>query len=354
MPTAKTESTELAVSFGLLNIEPFGPEVSTAPIDYNQGKLNHHFEGSLLQGKYLSFSQEFRRAPGLYRQFFNLGLHLRNCYPLFNNLTHLTWSGPKQQAATTSASKDIIAANIPISVKNESNVVLNPSPYNLFVTIPSGQMPASHADNWYITADPSGISNLYRFARANSGLDLPEDYPSFEETIHRERRDDFQDAIGRFSGDVKAEFLSIYQAMCRRVAEYSAQLFNQNYASASGTNRRSALLENLVKQFFRVNSVPYILAGLDNRKPFALEIPDLTAWKQNWRLVEVSARPDLTRKQSVVNIGVTVERKELRQRFPLSFHVEIRWSHGKFCGNPEAKLYKEFDWADVPFFKEIL
>ena len=345
MPTAKTEGTELSVCFGLLEIDP---------LSFDQENLTQSFEGSLSKDKYLSFAQEFQRNPGLYRQFHTLGLSLRSQYALFNNLMHLRWSGPQQQAATTSASKDIIAANIPISVKNESNVVLNPSPYNLFITIPSGQMPAAQADNWYITADPNGIGELYRFARENSRLDLPEEYPIFEHAVHRDCRDDFQSEISQFRGEVKAEFQRIYQGMCRRVALYSAQMFNENYSSAMSTNRRSSLLENLVKQFFRINSVTYILAGLDRRKAFALEIPDLTAWKQDWRLVEVIARPDLTRRQSVVNITVIVERKTDKERFSMNYHVEIRWSHGKFCGNPEAKLYKEFAWAEVPFFRGIL
>ncbi len=345
MPTAKTEGTELSVCFGLLDIDP---------LDFDQDILKHSFEGSLTREKYRSFAEEFERNSGLYRQFQQLGLSLRNNYALFDNLTHLRWSGPQQQAATTSASKDIIAANVPISVKNESNVVLNPSPYNLFITIPSGQMPAGQADNWYMTADPSGISALYTFARANSGLDLPEEYAIFEQTVHRDCRDDFQSAIGQFRGEVKAEFLRIYQGMCRRVAEYSAQVFNENYSTAMSTNRRNSVLENLVKQFFRINSVTYILAGLDKRRAFALEIPELTGWKRDWKLVGVSAQPDLTRRQSVVKIAVVVERKASREQTTLNFRVEIRWSHGKFCGNPEAKLYKEFGWAEVAFFRGIL
>lgn len=38
----------------------------------------------------------------------------------------------------------------------------------------------------------------------------------------------------------------------------------------------------------------------------------------------------------------------------LHYPAEIRWPHGKFCGNPEGKLYKDFKWVDVPFFKRII
>ena len=29
-------------------------------------------------------------------------------------------------------------------------------------------------------------------------------------------------------------------------------------------------------------------------------------------------------------------------------HVEVRWSHGRFCGPPEAKVYLDTPHADVP------
>ena len=35
------------------------------------------------------------------------------------------------------------------------------------------------------------------------------------------------------------------------------------------------------------------------------------------------------------------------------FHTQIRWSHGKFQNNPEAKLYKNFAWENVDFFESI-
>lgn len=344
MPTPKTESTELSVGFGLLNQDP---------VNVSENDLGQLFGSSLSANKFREYKEEFLNQPRLYRQFYQLGIELSSRYPLFNGLNCITWSGPQQQAATTSASKDLIAANIPISVKNESNVVLNPSPYNLFVTIPSGQMPASHAENWYYTTDQLGIDKLYHFAKEHSGIALPDEYLAFEQTIHREQRKEFQRAIGQFTGGIKTEFKAMYEEMCHHVADISAQKFNDNYLAAASTNRRSSLLENLIKQFFRINSVAYFLVGLDRGKAFALWIPEITTWKKEWRLLEMVARPDLKKNQSVVNIELVIERKNPKELITMNYRVEIRWSHGKFCGNPEAKLYKDFAWGDVPFFTRM-
>ena len=345
MPTAKTECTELSVGFGLLGIEPG----RLAP-----NQIADLFSGSLSYEKYTAYLGEYDSDPHLYTQFVSVGQRLRGIYPLFANLSQIIWSGPQQQAATTSASKDLFAANVPISIKNESNVVLNPSPYNIFVTIPSGSMPASQAQNWYEHTDSQGIQNLYLFVRDRSNVHLPALFNEFEQIASKTDRRALQAAIQNFLGNDRAEFDQLYQQMCRTVASRSAGWFNQNLQTTMSTNIRSSVLENIIKQFFRVNAVPYILTGLDDRRSFALRIPDITEWKRHWRFISLVATPDLTRGQSVVDLCMTLEQKDSRHTYELPFHVEIRWSHGKFCGNPEGKLYKEFTWSSVPFFTNIL
>jgi len=345
MPTAKTECTELSVGFGLLDVLPGG---------LSEEQIRNLFSGSLPIDKYYNYLHEYASKPNLYNEFLDIGRQLRNSYPLFTHLSQVTWTGPQKQAATTSASKDLIAANVPISVKNKSNVVLNPSPYNLFVTIPSGSMPATSSENWYHETDPNGIQALYLFVQMRSQLALPVTFTTFEETASRTDRDNLQECIGNFSGNPKREFSELYRDMCRNVSITSANMFNNNLQTALSSNIRNSVLENIVKQFFRVNAVPYILVGLDDNHSFGLQIPDITGWKKSWRIINLTASPDLSRGQSVVNIQMIVQERTSKVNHTMDFHIEIRWSHGKFCGNPEAKLYKEFAWSSVPFFTNLI
>lgn len=344
MPTAKTECTELSVGFGLLGCNPQTISAEEA------ARL---FSNSLSSTKFSNYLAEYENQPQLYAQFIDIGWRLRNAYPLFTNLSTLTWTGPQQQAATTSASRDLLAANVPISVKNESNVVLNPSPYNIFIAIPSGSMPASHAENWYTKTDPQGLQELYAFVQNHSHLTLPPTFDEFERTVARENRDAIQDFIKTLQGETKREFTQRYRQMCLNVSSASAELFESNFKAAFQSKIRSSVLENIIKQFYRVNAVPYILVGFDKRHPFALRIPDITEWKQKWKIADLSASSDSNRGQSVVNIRMIIEEKGSKRRQGMNFHIEIRWSHGKFCGNPEAKLYKEFTWCEVPFFDDL-
>jgi len=117
----------------------------------------------------------------------------------------------------------------------------------------------------------------------------------------------------------------------------------------------AAVLDELLRRFLRLDSSHYVLCGLDRGVPFAYLIPSITDWKRHAELAEVSVEPDLEAQQSKVrfNLSLRVRRGDGRVQVP--FHAEIRWSHGRFCGNPEAKLYRDFnDWSVVPGIVRIL
>ena len=105
--------------------------------------------------------------------------------------------------------------------------------------------------------------------------------------------------------------------------------------------------------FFRMNAVDYILCGIDERTEFAVQIPSLTAWLQQWQFNRITARPDLNRGQSVVDFEIECGRKARSENFTAHFHAEVRWSHGKFS-SVEGKLYREFEWNELPFFGNLL
>lgn len=349
----KTEAAELSrrqvpgLSFG------FGILGFNSPLGLND-KIDQLYRGSLLVEKYTQYEGEFLRNQRLYQKFIELGLILRRKY--FTNVDQIVWTGPQQQAAAVAVAKDLFVPglNTPISVKNDSRVVANPSPYNIFRSLPSGMVVASCAADWFTEKDYPGIQALYLFVRDLYPRPLPESIVDFYRETGRNSRKDFQSFIAHGLRETnRSTFLSLYRNMCHNVAKASADEFNNNLSSLR-LNARSAVFESIVKQFFRINAVPYILAGLDVGREFAVKIPDLTLWKSQWELLSVKAEPDLSRGQSFVYIQLEFGNKTTRERHTFLFHIEIRWSHGKFCGNPEGKLYKEFNWSSVPFYSPIV
>jgi hypothetical protein len=343
MPSAKTETSELSVAFGILGLDPTHL--------YPQSEIVLQFDDSLSEDKYEAFLIEYKRNTALYERLLRVGWTMRNRHLPFKRAGAVKWTGPFHQASTTSVAKDLLVANTPVSVKTESNVVANLSPPNMMVNLPGGTAPSSREENWYLTTKPEEFQELYAFVRGMSPelQYLPEDIRSFEEEAHRDDRKRIQKILKESSDSDKKAFTKRYRELCHRVAEKSADVFNQNLTASLSTGARKAVRENLMRWFFRLNAVQYVLCGIDRNEEFALVVPDLTSWLREWDLAEVVATPDITRGQSVVDFEVVCRRKKDRREHRVPYHAEIRWSHGRFSGAVESKLYKEFSWSELPF-----
>jgi hypothetical protein len=345
MPGVKTECTELSVGFGLLGLDP---------INASQDEVNSLFAHTLTAEKYKRFKSEFGRNPDFYNRLFIVGRNIQLSYPPFQNITSVQWLGPQQQASTASVAIDLRANQTPISVKAQSNVVWNPSPYNLFKSVPQGRAMADRTDNWYLVSALPEFQELYSFIHDKYLPNLPGDIQDFEATASKKSRKRIQSIIKTFGENEKAEFEKRYIAFCHSVAIHSANLFNDNIKQALQSPIRNSIYEIIARNFFRFDMMQYLLCGIDRNHDFAVVIPDITTWKREWAFTTIEAIPDLTRRQSVVDFHIAFQNKTTRITNEVNFHSEIRWSHGKFCGSPEAKLYKEFKWSELQFFSIII
>src|SRR5690606_7168203 len=86
---------------------------------------------------------------------------------------------------------------------------------------------------------------------------------------------------------------------------------------------------------------------------FAIEVPDMTHLQRTWRVRRLVAIPDLEAGQSKVRFSFVMQNRSTGQEYDARFWAEIRWTHRKFVVNPEAKLYKDFKWTDIPFFTQL-
>ncbi len=345
MATAKTECSELSVGFGLLGYDK--------PLEVSFKQVHPKFDNTLNEEKFNTFVNTYP-SDIMFASMNNVGIRLRSNYKSFRNLNLVRWTGGDRQAATTSTAKDLLGANIPISVKAESRVVGNPSPYNLFVATPQGSAQAQGMTSWYLETAPQAYQEFYAFARKLTGLDTgmnttPEAVVEFE--LSRRKKPLIR-AIKNLGEHYPQEFQELYIRMCQKVSQSSAEIF-ENYLSKSLKSRiRGAVLERIAKMFFRMNAVEYVLCGIDGKNEFAVLIPDLTTWLQTWQFEDIKAIPNLEKEQSVVDFEILCTNKTTKHAYLAKFHAEIRWSHGKFS-SVEGKLYKEFNWSDLPFFSVI-
>jgi hypothetical protein len=85
-----------------------------------------------------------------------------------------------------------------------------------------------------------------------------------------------------------------------------------------------------------------------------VEVVDLENWEENFEIVGVTAEA-LTRGQPEVLLSFDFLDKKNQKKFSRKIRSEVRWSHGKFCGNPEGKLYKHDSWSysDLPWAMSV-
>jgi hypothetical protein len=151
-----------------------------------------------------------------------------------------------------------------------------------------------------------------------------------------------REALGRslrsgWPGDAKAS----YQELAAEVARSSAARWRQ--ALTSGRGAAEAMLWRLL----RMGSTPYFVLGSSATHSLRLRIATPWDWRQVFTLVslEIFAQPG---GQARVGWVASVREQSSGQLHEVAGHVDVRWSHGRFSGPPEAKGYLDTPHQQVP------
>jgi hypothetical protein len=105
--------------------------------------------------------------------------------------------------------------------------------------------------------------------------------------------------------------------------------------------------EAMLWRLLRMGSAPYFVLGSSATRSLRLRIATPWDWKQLFRLArfEVFAQEG---GQPRVGWLATVRERASGQLHEVAGHVEVRWSHGRFGGLPEAKGYLDTHHHLVP------
>ncbi|MCE5207292.1 MAG: hypothetical protein LLG42_03165 [Chloroflexi bacterium] len=344
MASIKTTTSELIVGFGLLGISPIS----------NSSNALGMFDRTLSENLFQEVKREFREKESDYNPLFLVGKQVRESqYP---NITKVRWTGGVRQGQGVSGAYDLFLpeVNTNISVKMDSDAMGNRSPENLFRNLPQSLEDTTRGGvNWFIDTALPEIQELYAYARNNYSGQIPHDVREFfSRRVSGAEKENFTDFItGGLVNDMV--FSDLYVRMAHKAADAAANEFIGHF-SALPTNRKAQVADRIARTFFRIDSNSYIYVASEGKRSYALRIPSLTDWKANWKVTYVNPVSDNSRGQGYIKMPILVQNKADQMIYTYNFHIELRWSHGKFCGNPEAKLYKDFDWSSVRFFEKIV
>ena len=151
-----------------------------------------------------------------------------------------------------------------------------------------------------------------------------------------------RDALGRWlsagwPGDSKSFYVSLSLAVAR------ASVRRWEAAMDTGAGAGEAMLWRLL----RIGSAPYFVLGSSAARSLRLRIATSWDWRRQYRLVSFALAPQPGGQPRVGWEG-TVRDRMSRALHTVAGHIEVRWSHGRFGGLPEAKGYLDTPHHLVP------
>jgi len=219
-----------------------------------------------------------------------------------------------------------------VSCKYLSRIVVNASPHHLFDRLLAGGHGRRGAA-WFGEVAPAEHEKLYASVRAALPPELG--LPATVDALDVKQRHD----LGRrlrdgWPGDTVGD----YEAMVTRVADASAQ----RWRDAIGTDA-----EAMLWRLLRIGSAPYFVLGAAPTGFLRLRIATPWDWRRHFELRTFDVEPRAGG-QPMVAWRAVVRERDTRTERVIDGHVEVRWSHGRFAGRPEAKVYLDTRHAEVP------
>jgi hypothetical protein len=220
-----------------------------------------------------------------------------------------------------------------VSCKYNSRIQLNASPRSIF-----DPAAANGAGDWFGEVAGHELAGLYEIACFETGL-APA-LPARPGALTPPQRRQLAAALGKGAWTSPAA-ADAYASLSAAVAAASARRWRAALR-ASERNREATLW-----RFLRVAAASYFVLGSDGDRLVRLRVGSPWDWRQSFRLRRFDVEPVASR-QPVVGWSATVDDRATGAERTVAGHVEIRWSHGRFAGPPEAKVYLDTPHHEVP------
>jgi hypothetical protein len=332
VPSDRTFITEIATALGMVGDSDLDEVLARRPHEFVNlaesewdrlvelrldGAYGPEFLGSFLNG------QAFLESPSA----------LRGRRPRL-----IEWTGGRRPPGDEVVPADLRIDHVYlVSCKYLSRILHNPSPARLAIGLLSHD-PVDDAQDWFQRTAPEEYQELYNSCRVALGASV---LPSVVGDLTSAQR---RVLASQLRNSWPHEGAGIYEAMCSRVAEQTANEWRRRL-----TNRnRDVVLWRLL----RIGATPYFMLGTSADGPTRMRIDTAWDWRQRFVLHRFDISPQ-TGGQARVGWRVDFYDRLTGGEGTVGGHVEIRWSHGRFGQPPEAKVYLDSPLASVPGYHEI-
>ena len=135
----------------------------------------------------------------------------------------------------------------------------------------------------------------------------------------------------------------LYTALSSAVARASARRWEAAMDDRGGTG------EAMLWRLLRIGSAPYFVLGSAAERSLRLRIATSWDWRQQFQLIAITMEGQAGG-QPRVGWEALVRDRTSYEVHSVVGHIEVRWSHGRFGGLPEAKGYLETPHHLVPVY----
>ncbi len=332
MPPGLTEITEIATALGMLS-----PSLEEALIrrPWQLSNVDDRVWERLVdlhrRGAHgASFIAAFQNG----QMFLNAVGGLRGRPPL-----RVEWKGPHRPPGDEVIPADLRVDHVYlVSCKYVSKVLSNPGPRRLFERLLVGEERSTI--NWFHETAPAEFQALYVAASAHAGL---AGLPSTAPELSRRQQLALKEALT--SRVWPLPLRAPWSDLCATVAAESAR----RWRSAMPTQRQRL---RLLWRLLRITTATYFVLGSDREAQLRLRVDSAWDWMQAFTLRSFEAAPRAAG-QPEVTWRAIVRRRSDGVELAIDGHVEIRWSHGRFVGSPESKVYLDTPHVLVPGYNSL-
>lgn len=257
------------------------------------------------------------------------------------------WKGSHKAPGDEVAPADLRVDHVYlISCKYLSKIVINASPSFLFDRLLRGGH-GQRGGDWYAEVAPAEYQALYQTVAAELGwADLPAKACDLDQVQRK-----------RLAGELRAGWPAAaqgdYARLAGAIATQSAARWQESLSPEGAGGRVGSALrgdaagEAMLWRILRMGSAPYFVLGSSTSGPLRLRVATPWDWRLGFRLRSFHCFPQ-DGGQPRVGWAAAVEDRHSGVVRTVEGHVEVRWSHGRFGGNPEAKVYLDTPHAEVP------
>ncbi|MCP4436379.1 MAG: hypothetical protein GY812_12915 [Actinomycetia bacterium] len=249
----------------------------------------------------------------------------------------IEWKGSHRDPADHAVPADLRIDHVYlVSCKYASKVLHNASPSALFDRCLTGAA-GQRSGDWFAEVAPAEHQAHYQAVRrlVEGGEQLPERVGDLD-TVQRRQLAQAREVTSPDTAIAYAELAEV-------VSRVSAQRWN----SALGTDRER---RSMLWRLLRLSATPYFVLGTGRGESLRLRVATPWDWNQAWQLDDFEIGPQAAGQPQVTWSAAMSARDDSGQGGSVEVvgHVEIRWSHGRLGGSPEAKVYLDTPHRQVP------